>query len=293
MTTRLTTSWSLLLGLLIGCVRGLAAESPDLSSASAKRPWTNSIGMRFVALPGTKVLFATWETRRQDFAQFVKETGYNATNAVYSLTTNRWTRQGASWMSPGFSQTDRHPVCGVNWDDAKAFCAWLSKKEGKTYRLPTDLEWSQAVGLQPEIGRTPKDRSGGVPDVFPWGTTFPPMIDNNPVGNYPGAEASETDWPKEFRVIDYYRDPFPRTAPAGSFAPNALGVYDMGGNVWEWCEDETEPGSGSRVLRGASWIDNLESTLNASYRHASKPNNRNVSAGFRCVLVSDAPAAGK
>ena len=98
MTTRLTTSWSLLLGLLIGCVRGLAAESPDLSSASAKRPWTNSIGMRFVALPGTKVLFATWETRRQDFAQFVKETGYNATNGVYSLTTNRWTRQGNSWI---------------------------------------------------------------------------------------------------------------------------------------------------------------------------------------------------
>lgn len=270
--------WSGLIGLILG--GSLVAETPK-----ELPPTTNSLGMKFVSVPGTAVQFSVWETRRQDFQKFVEDTGRVATNGVYSLTTNRWQQVGATWQNPGFPQTDRHPVCGVSWEDAKAFCDWLSKKEGRTYRLPTDEEWSRAVGLPPEIGLTPKARSGKAEETYPWGGLMPPVIHGLPVGNYAGAEAAETDWPAGFRVIEGFRDPFDRTAPVASFDPNPIGLYDLGGNVWEWCEDEIEPGKDYRVLRGASWVDNLEAMINASNRHSTKPGVRNVAVGFRCVLV--------
>lgn len=255
--------------------------------ASKAHPFENSLGMKFVPVPGTTVLFSVWETRRGDFEAFVKETGYDATTNVYSLSTNRWTVTGNSWKSPGFPQTDRHPVCGVNWNDAHAFCEWLSKKEGRKYRLPTDLEWSAAVGLTNEPGNTPKARSDKTPDVYPWGREMPPNVNGLPAGNYPGSEASETNWPSQFRVIDGFRDPFARTAPVGSFPPNAYGIYDLGGNCWEWCEDPFEPGKEPRFVRGGSWVDNIPAILQSSYRHYSRPVTRNTSVGFRCVLVPE------
>lgn len=252
--------------------------------ASVAHPFENSLGMRFIPVPGTPVLVSIWETRVQDFEAFVRETGHAATEGTYSLSTNRWKQLGDTWQSPGFPQTPRHPVCGINWLDARAFCEWLSKKEGRRYRLPTDAEWSAAVGLPGELGQTPKEKSGRIPNLFPWGITMPPNVNGLPAGNYPGSEASETNWPVAFRVIADFRDPFARTAPVGSFPPNPLGLYDLGGNVWEWCEDESEPGREIRVVRGGSWVDNLEEILQSSYRHFIRPNSRNVSIGFRCVL---------
>lgn len=295
---------TLALAVLFGSAQVRAAETPTPATpasgavplapapaakiqASKEHPFENSLGMKFVPVPGTSVLFSTWETRRGDFEAFVKETGYDATAGVFSLGTNRWKQTGASWKSPGFPQTDRHPVCGVNWEDAHAFCDWLSKKEGRKYRLPTDLEWSAAVGLTNEVGATPKARSGKVPDVFPWGKEMPPNVNGLPAGNYPGSEASETNWPEAFRVIEGFRDPFARTAPVGSFPANAFGIYDLGGNCWEWCEDEFEPGRGARLVRGGSWVDNLPDILFSSYRHYSRPTTRNTSVGFRCVLVPE------
>jgi len=264
---------------------GTAAKpATDPGKASREHPFENSLGMRFVPVPGSKALFSVWETRVQDFEAFVKESGHQATEGTYSLGTNRWKQRGDTWKSPGFPQGPRHAVCAVNWEDARAFCDWLSKKEGRKYRLPTDAEWSAAVGLPGEVGQTPKEKSGKLPDVFPWGTSMPPNVNGLPAGNYPGAEASETNWPAAFRVIEEFRDPFARTAPVASFPPNAFGLYDMGGNVWEWCEDESEPGKGTRVIRGASWVDNLPEILSSSYRHAVRPTSRNVSLGFRCVL---------
>ncbi|HRI16423.1 MAG TPA: SUMF1/EgtB/PvdO family nonheme iron enzyme, partial [Verrucomicrobiota bacterium] len=106
-------------------------------------------------------------------------------------------------------------------------------------------------------------------------------------GNYAGAEASETNWPPGFRVIDDYRDPFVRTAPVGMFPSNRAGLYDLGGNVWEWCQDMLEPTKDLHVVRGASWVDNLPDILLSSYRHAGGPNLRNVTVGFRCVLAPE------
>ena len=78
----------------------------------------------------------------------------------------------------------------VNWDDAKAFCAWLSKKEGKTYRLPTDHEWSIAVGIgdQEDEKATPEEKSGKIPGVFPWGEDWPPP---KGAGNYSDESRKE------------------------------------------------------------------------------------------------------
>jgi formylglycine-generating enzyme required for sulfatase activity len=243
--------------------------------------------MKFVPVPGTSVLFSIWETRRGDFAAFAKETGYDATTDVYSLGTNRWKQMGDTWKNPGFPQTDRHPVCGVNWNDAQAFCDWLSKKEGRKYRLPTDVEWSAAVGLTNEPGATPKARSEKIQDVYPWGREMPPNVNGLPAGNYPGSEAAETNWPAQFRVIEGFRDPFARTAPVGSFPPNAYGIYDLGGNCWEWGQEEFEPGKEAHFVRGGSWVDNLPAILLSSYRHYSRPVTRNTSVGFRCVLVPE------
>ena len=67
---------------------------------------------------------------------------------------------------PDFPQTDAHPAGNVRWEDAKAFCAWLSKKEGRMYRLPTDAEWSLAVGLPVEKGGAPDEKSGKIRDAL-------------------------------------------------------------------------------------------------------------------------------
>ena len=94
--------------------------------------------MKFVPVPGTEVLVSVWDTRVKDFETFVNETGYDATAAMWSMRSNGLRQLGESWRSPGFPQTPDSPVCRVNCYDVKAFCEWLSKKEGKTYRLPTD-----------------------------------------------------------------------------------------------------------------------------------------------------------
>ncbi|MDP6129087.1 MAG: SUMF1/EgtB/PvdO family nonheme iron enzyme, partial [Planctomycetota bacterium] len=177
--------------------------------------FVNTLGMKFVPVPGTEVQFCIWETRVKDYA------AYAAANAGVD----------ASWKNPfgdGFKQPDTHPVENVSWEDAQAFCAWLTKKElaegkikaGQKYRLPTDAEWSVAVGLGKEKGGTPEEKSEGIEDVYPWGKEWPPP---KGVGNYN----------QDLKV-----DNFKYTSPVGSFAANKFGLHDLGGNVWEWCEDK-------------------------------------------------------
>ena len=225
-----------------------------VAAVSKDHPYTNSLGMKFVPVPGTEVLFAIWDTRVKDFEAFVKETGYDATAGMLSAKSDGFKQRGDSWRSPGFSQTPEHPVCGVSWFDAKEFCHWLSQKEGKTYRLPTDAEWSYAVGIgDRETGAIPKEKNQKLQDVYPWGSSMPPIVNGIPMGNYAGKEADDGDLPSEQIVMPNYRDNFARTSPVGSFPANPLGLYDMGGNVWQWCEDRPEPGSGTRVARGSAW----------------------------------------
>ena len=219
-------------------------------SPVAGGPWTNSLGMVFVPVPGVKVWFGIWAVRVRDYRAYAEaNTGVDG-----------------QWKNPGFPQDDTHPVVKVSWEDAQAFCAWLSRKEGKTYRLPTDAEWSVAVGLGGEKGNTPAEKSMKIKDVYPWGNQWPPP---KGAGNYSSS----------LQVDD-----FDYTSPVGSFSANRHGLYDMGGNVWEWCDDFYDGKSGARVLRGASWVDIDPDCLLSSYRYGISPDYRSLSFGFRVVL---------
>ena len=93
--------------------------------------------------------------------------------------------------------------------------------------------------------------------------------------------------PKEWSVIEGYNDGYPRTSPVGSFEANFSGLHDMGGNVWQWCEDWYNVQAQIRVLRGASWYDGDPVSLLASYRYFGTPVNRYDTFGFRCVVGAE------
>ena len=234
------------------------------------RSFENSLGMKFVPLPGTEVLFSVWDTRVQDYREFAA-----------SKTTN------VEWPKVDFQQGPTHPAVNVSWNDAKAFCAWLTEKEQRAgrlgpdqdYRLPTDAEWSAAVGLPAEPGYLPKEKDGKIQGIYPWGRQWPP-----PPGaaNYADqtAQKNHADW----ATIADYDDGYAETSPVGSFPPNRFGLYDMGGNVWQWCEDWYDAEHKTRVLRGASFSNGGAGSLRSSYRFFNVPGFRSDNRGFRCVL---------
>ena len=247
--------------------------------------------MQFVAVPGVRVLFSVWDTRVKDFAKFVSETGYDATANVMSMTLEGGKLVGANWKIPGFVQDETHPVCGVNWYDAQAFCQWLTKKEraagqlatNQVYRLPTDAEWSAAVGLTAEGQGTPEEKSDKIEGLYPWVNQWPPP---NGAGNYAGIEARSGIWPADWGTLDGYRDAHPRSSPVGSYPPNKFGLYDMGGNVWQWCDDGRSTPEKQRILRGASFLGHFPKDLLSSHHFlASGPESRGIFLGFRCVLA--------
>ena len=279
-----------------GATAGLVPASGDADESAMEAPFVNSLGMEFVRVPGTKVRFCRWDTRVSDWEAFIQEAGDSEQWGLYALDEKEagWApREDLSWRNPGFRQTGRHPVVGVSWEDARRFCAWLSKKEGRSYRLPTDAEWSAAVG----------------PQKYPWGDAFPPPEGS---GNYCGREAKlKTSGAAELATIEGYDDGFPRTSPVGSFPANRLGLYDMGGNVWQWCEDKYKASMNSpdvlkkiralkdekssdgipcRVLRGASWRNSHEIGLRSASRVAFDPRSRYDHNGFRCALEIPASA---
>ncbi len=252
--------------------------------------WSNSLEMNFVPLGD--IYISEWQVRRRDFEAFVQSTGYDAVGGMSSaVTQNGFKLNEMSWKAPGFQQTPDHPVVGVSWEDANQFCAWLTKKERsegtlatfQSYRLPTDREWSQAVGIEHEQGNTPKDRSGKIKAIYPWGETFPPP---NDVANYAGSE-SRVDTPESWSVIPGFHDSFPRTAPVAAFKANAHGLYSVGGNVWEWCMDKFENTMNWRTLRGGSWATSRAEELLSSYRRGYGPLFRCDDIGFRCVIAAD------
>ena len=232
-----------------------------------ERRFVNSLGMKFVPVPGTEVQFCIWETRVQDYAAYAKASGVEPEKA-------------------SFEQGPTHPAVNVSWDDAQAFCKWLTVKERATgligpnqsYRLPTDAEWSWAVGLPEETGATPADKNLGIEDLWPWGPTWPPP---QGAGNY----ADKTYKGRSMLpCIEGYDDGYEYPAPVGSFTANKLGLYDLGGNAWEWCEDWYDTEKTNRVQRGGSWIFAGPVNLLSSYRSYFIPDLRRYYHGFRCVL---------
>ncbi|MCX6922620.1 MAG: SUMF1/EgtB/PvdO family nonheme iron enzyme [Verrucomicrobia bacterium] len=272
---------------------GGAVTRPATSTGgfSKAKPFVNSLGMRFVPMPNTKVLFCVWETRVKDFEAFVNDTHRDMGNSMRVVGSDGYKeRAGYNWQKPGFRQTPDHPVVGVNWNDAVAFCEWLTKKErnegkinrNQSYRLPIDEEWSEAVGLHERPGGLPRDKSGKVGDQYPWGRSWPPP---RGAGNYAGSEARTDTWPSDWKTIESYSDEYSRTAPVGSFEANEFGLFDLGGNAWEWCEDRYDNEHDWRVLRGASWQNIVTERVLSSFRGFYTPGYRDACIGFRCVLV--------
>jgi formylglycine-generating enzyme required for sulfatase activity len=264
--------------------------------------------MKFVPveIPGRlatagRVLFSVWDTRVSDWETFIQKAGdtvqsgiygYDSGLGGYDLSAMKWgLKPDLSWKRPGFPQTGQHPVVGVSCDDARRFCAWLSSKEGRTYRLPTSAEWSAAVG----------------PQKYPWGDNFPPP---KGAGNYGGSESRAVSVGISLFTIPGYNDGYPRTSPVGSFAPNHSGLYDMGGNVAQWCDEvykvslnspqliatypflkeESVNGIPNGVIRGGSWSEFAEAYMRSTFCMPCLPATRRSDCGFRCVLVEPAPA---
>jgi serine/threonine protein kinase len=262
----------------------------NLPPLEAGKPWTNSLQMKF--MPIGDVHFAVWQTRVRDFEAFVQATSYDAVGGMSSVVTqNGFKVNTLNWKDPGFTQTPDHPVVGVSWEDAGQFCDWLTRKERsegilsafERYRLPTDEEWSRAIGLPHETGASPEERSAGIKNVYPWGNRFPPP---NDFGNYAGSESmagASAGW----SIIAGYHDAFARTGPVTAFRPNRDGLCSLGGNVWEWCQDKYQNNLNWRTLRGASWATSRNEETLSSYRRGYDPYLRSDDIGFRCVIASD------
>ncbi|MGD0090939.1 MAG: SUMF1/EgtB/PvdO family nonheme iron enzyme [Planctomycetota bacterium] len=186
---------------------------------------------------------------------------------------------GANWRKQVFEQGAEHPVCEVSWNDAKAFCEWLSSRSGKKVGLPTEAQWEYAA-------------RAGTTTAYPWGDN---PDDGKGWGNAADQTAKQAFNLKSEEVFNW-DDGYAFTAPVGKFRPNAFGLYDTMGNVWEWCEDwygeyaagratdPAGPATGTcRVLRGGSWF-NSSSTCRSAYRSWVNPDYRNSNSGFRTVV---------
>ncbi len=296
----------------------VVAMAGGLAAWLAWTSGTNSISMRFRTIPAgefemgsddgdmdekpkhtvriTKPFeIGTTEVTVGQFSRFVQETHYK-TDAERSASGGfGWDEaKGAivqdskytAWFT-GFDQTDDHPVVNVSWGDATEFCAWLSRKEGKTYRLPTEAEWEYAC----RAGTTTRYSTGDDPE------------DLARVGNVSDATARQ-----KFPTSEAIKasDGYLFTAPVGRFRPNARGLYDMHGNVWEWCADwygstyywkliptVTDPqgppeGPLTRVMRGGSWYvkpGNSLSEYRSTFRNFEAYTSPSIRVGFRVVRV--------
>lgn len=233
--------------------------------------FVNSLGMRFVPVPGTKVLFCIHPTRKGDYRT------YAASQAGVDESWKDVEREGVL-----VSEADDHPVVMVNWLEAKAFCAWLSQQEGRSYRLPTDYEWSMAVGIGnlESAAASPGNKDGLIADVFPWGPQWPPPTG---AGNF--ADGATRKKLPGWTIIEGYDDGHATTSPVMSFEPNSLGLYDMAGNAWQWCEDWYDPDETRRVMRGGSWYADDRSGLLSAARGRADPGQRSDNSGFRVVAT--------
>lgn len=278
-------------------IRGSRLSQATLSSlkaTTAKKPVaskpksvTNSLGMSFALIPTgeftmgspaneqsrssdeqqhqvkvTKTIyFGRHEVTNAQFRMFVQATGYTTTAEKQGFGGTRLNPvngdmnqvSGRSWRNPGNQYGDQHPVVQVSWDDANAFLNWLIKKEGRKYRLPTEAEWEYAA----RAGSQTRFSTGNAVESL---SGFANIYDLTAARVY--ESASDPD-------AAQFDDRYSEAAPVGQFRPNPFGLYDMHGNVWEWCYDTYDPnfyqgsrlndpfsnnGNGLRILRGGCYI---------------------------------------
>jgi formylglycine-generating enzyme required for sulfatase activity len=225
-----------------------------------------------------------YEVTRGEYRVFAAETGRSAHGCFFWTGEDYQIDPARDWRSPGYSQDDTHPVACVSWEDATAYAEWLSRKTGKNYRLPSEAEWEYAA----RAGTTTARFWGDDADMS---CAHANGADLRALRQVPGA----INWP-----VANCNDGYAYTASVGSYRPNAFGLHDVLGNVWEWTQDcwngnySAAPTDGSawatgdcfmRVVRGGSW-DDSPATLRAAYRVGSPMVIRVYGRGFR-VARSD------
>jgi len=291
-TSRLTGIVISVLGILgIGAAIGAwinhatPAPRPVFASpgtASKDQPWVNSLGMKFVPLPASRLLICVHETRLGDFKRYSQAdsstlSGWRAEATTPKTTVSIPSHQLGTWDAPGFEQTPDHPVCGVDLFQCRLFCAWLTWQERneqrlgphQAYRLPTDDEWSAIASH----------------DATPW-----QRDDASAQANFAGSEAADL----QFRLLEAARfnrrDPFPRSAPVGSFPANALGLHDLFGNVAEWVDSPADANHHTPIyaLRSGAWGTGHPRLARPAHRQTRPPERAQANFGFRIVLDLEA-----
>ena len=249
------------------------AGSFQMGSPSHEEGWFDDEGPVHRVTIDSPFAVGVYEVTVAEFGRFVDATGHSAGNACYVWTGNNVELEnGLGWRNPGFSQGGSHPAVCVNWEDAKAYVAWLSRKTGERYRLPSEVEWEYVARAGTRTARWWDEGESGQ------------------CAHANGADASTGfDW--GIGCSDGYS----RTAPVGSFRANAWGLHDVLGNAWEWTEDcwngnyRSAPSDGSaweygdcnvRVLRGGSWNDR-PGVLRSADRYGGDSGVRLNGSGFR------------
>jgi formylglycine-generating enzyme required for sulfatase activity/predicted Ser/Thr protein kinase len=298
----------------------LVAPFDEATAKASRQEWadylkippeiTNSIGMKFVLIPPGQFLMGSpdadsfaqdqerpqhpvtirrpyylgvHEVTRGQFAQFVRDTGYktecergNQKASGFDSNEDMQVMPNMSWQHPGYQQADSHPVVIVTWNDACAFCEWLNRKEGRSYRLPTEAEWEFAGRAGTTSHFIAGDRRN---DMFVHGNGFDAMFREH--FHLPVPKGDER--PSDGYVF---------TAPVGSYRPNAFSLFDMEGNVWEWCRDWHAPFMSSSAidptgpLQGTHKVAKggaFDCTFGPGGRDAVGPSDRAANLGFRIV----------
>ncbi len=251
-----------------------AMKDGDEKAKGALFEALNSQGRQYEAMAFGKELGDFWKDRKKDEsvlpelvkrleAKLVPVPGTEVLMSSTEMTVGEWKlylrAEGLpDWQQPEreWEQTDEHPVVKISWNMAKEFCDWLHVKTGKEWRLPTNEEWDAAVGTTP----------------YPWGDYFPPNWDD---GNYKILMDGKDD-PAKVGV-----DGIKGTSPVGSFKPNALGIYDLGGNAWEWTWNGLDEENGNCLRRGGSWDSPGDNR--SSFRYSSARGATYSSCGVRLV----------
>jgi hypothetical protein len=223
---------------------------PQMPTATAECPHFSRIGLPFVPIPGFKSLACIWPLRVCDYRLYCED-------------------RGIPFPDQQNPTGDTHPVVNVSWRDGIEFCLWLTLEEraaglmaeDQFFRLLTDLEWSAALGLPNEPESNPAARSKKIPG-YPWGPSYPPPAG---FGNFD----------QSLNV-----DSHAFTSPVDAFPPNELGMYDLSGNVWEWCMDNYNTSLKYHTMRGGSW-DIVGTALMSSARNANSPDGTGASMGLR------------